>query len=371
MGGINLMKIHIVQKGDTLWKISKKYGVNFEELKTINQQLVNHDMIMPGMKINIPSSSITKPQKQAKKEFPVKKEMPVQVKEEPIKKKTKEVKQPEVTKPLVPPAIPAPMPPPKPELQPSYQMQQAKMNVNFYHQPSYHKTQPKPAPKKVVKEKPIQKPLPPKPKPVEMVKPKPVDKIPEKKMPPPKPVKKMPPPKPIEKMPPPKQIKKKPMPMPMPMTHLPHAPVYQQVGPIVEGCIPLSALCGYGCQQPYQNGMVYPQTHGMYQQHHPFHSHMNHTQPYYPEPIHYSQQYPHWQNYQRLSELEEKEKEGEFRNTTHGDTYGDLTINNTQKKGNSEYASQLGFENYYDGMVPWTYPVRSFEDENDITNENK
>ncbi|PLT32419.1 hypothetical protein CUU64_20200, partial [Bacillus sp. V5-8f] len=51
------MKIHIVQKGDTLWKLSKKYGVSFEELKQMNSQLSNPDMIMPGMKIKIPGSS--------------------------------------------------------------------------------------------------------------------------------------------------------------------------------------------------------------------------------------------------------------------------------------------------------------------------
>ncbi|WP_409301915.1 SafA/ExsA family spore coat assembly protein [Peribacillus sp. SCS-155] len=51
------MKIHIVQKGDTLWKLSKKYGVSFEELKQLNSQLSNPDMIMPGMKIKIPGQS--------------------------------------------------------------------------------------------------------------------------------------------------------------------------------------------------------------------------------------------------------------------------------------------------------------------------
>ncbi|PDY45811.1 SafA/ExsA family spore coat assembly protein, partial [Bacillus pseudomycoides] len=52
------MKIHIVQKGDTLWKIAKKYGVDFETLKKTNTQLTNPDLIMPGMKIKVPSSSV-------------------------------------------------------------------------------------------------------------------------------------------------------------------------------------------------------------------------------------------------------------------------------------------------------------------------
>jgi morphogenetic protein associated with SpoVID len=60
------VKIHIVQKGDTLWKIAKKYGVNFEELKKMNSQLSNPDMIMPGMKIKVPTSG-----GMVKKEAPV------------------------------------------------------------------------------------------------------------------------------------------------------------------------------------------------------------------------------------------------------------------------------------------------------------
>ncbi|MFJ7744204.1 SafA/ExsA family spore coat assembly protein, partial [Peribacillus sp. NPDC097295] len=51
------MKIHIVQKGDTLWKLAKKYGVSYEQLKKSNSQLSNPDMMMPGMKINIPGNT--------------------------------------------------------------------------------------------------------------------------------------------------------------------------------------------------------------------------------------------------------------------------------------------------------------------------
>src|SRR3982751_4749652 len=97
IGGEIRVKIHIVQKGDTLWKIAKKYGVNFEELKKMNSQLSNPDMIMPGMKIKVPTSGGN-----IKKEAPIgtpsssgaktslggKKEMPKQehpfIKEKPI-----------------------------------------------------------------------------------------------------------------------------------------------------------------------------------------------------------------------------------------------------------------------------------------------
>ena len=82
-----MLKIHIVQKGDTLWTIAKKYGVSFEELKKINAQLSNPDMIMPGMKIKIPGTgeSIKKsaghkgmmlPSKEMKYEHPFKEMKP-------------------------------------------------------------------------------------------------------------------------------------------------------------------------------------------------------------------------------------------------------------------------------------------------------
>ncbi|TCK07654.1 UNVERIFIED_ORG: morphogenetic protein associated with SpoVID [Anoxybacillus amylolyticus] len=52
------MKIHIVQKGDTLWKIAQKYGVDFEQLKKINGHLSDPNMIMPGMKIKVPTAGV-------------------------------------------------------------------------------------------------------------------------------------------------------------------------------------------------------------------------------------------------------------------------------------------------------------------------
>lgn len=72
------MKIHIVQKGDSLWKIAKKYGVNFELLKKTNSQLSNPDMLMPGMKIKIPeTNSSPKKETDTKVNFGVK-EAPIQ-----------------------------------------------------------------------------------------------------------------------------------------------------------------------------------------------------------------------------------------------------------------------------------------------------
>ncbi|MFZ3576418.1 SafA/ExsA family spore coat assembly protein [Virgibacillus sp. DJP39] len=51
------MRIHIVKKGDTLWEIANKYDVNFNQLKELNSQLSSPDMIMPGMKIKVPSNA--------------------------------------------------------------------------------------------------------------------------------------------------------------------------------------------------------------------------------------------------------------------------------------------------------------------------
>jgi len=69
------VKIHIVQKGDTLWKIAQKYGVDFQELKQMNSHLSNPDMLMPGMKIKVPTGNVH-----------VKKEAPMSPVKESVKK---------------------------------------------------------------------------------------------------------------------------------------------------------------------------------------------------------------------------------------------------------------------------------------------
>ena len=71
------MRIHIVQKGDTLWKIAQKYGVNFEQLKSMNTHIANPDAIMPGMKIKIPTTAGYVKKEMPVKEMPVKKEKPI------------------------------------------------------------------------------------------------------------------------------------------------------------------------------------------------------------------------------------------------------------------------------------------------------
>lgn len=111
-----VLKIHIVRKGDTLWEIAKQYGVDFEELKKTNPQLSSPDMIMPGMKIKIPSGT-----KSVKKESPITKETQVPTtKKETLKQapaikeddheKPKEVKveMPKKHTPVIPPKLQTP-----------------------------------------------------------------------------------------------------------------------------------------------------------------------------------------------------------------------------------------------------------------------
>ena len=100
-GGIFVVDVHIVQRGDTLWKISRQYGISFEDLKRVNAHLANPDYIVPGMKIFIPEKKqkveepkqpdITKGQtkekqvekgEQVKRKEPEKVKKPVQPKQE-------------------------------------------------------------------------------------------------------------------------------------------------------------------------------------------------------------------------------------------------------------------------------------------------
>ncbi len=49
------MKIHIVKKGDTLYFIGQKYNVSLEEILKLNPGITNPDVIDVGMKLKIPS----------------------------------------------------------------------------------------------------------------------------------------------------------------------------------------------------------------------------------------------------------------------------------------------------------------------------
>lgn len=51
------MKIHIVKKGDTLYSLSKKYGVSLDQLIAMNPQLVDPNQLSVGMKVKVPSKN--------------------------------------------------------------------------------------------------------------------------------------------------------------------------------------------------------------------------------------------------------------------------------------------------------------------------
>lgn len=107
------VRIHIVQKGETLWNIAQKYGVNFDELKKMNAHLSNPEMIMPGMKIKVPTTGGSVAKKEMPKAthpFAQKKEAPKSV-TQPVKEKPKEMpkEQPtQIYQPVMPELQPLP-----------------------------------------------------------------------------------------------------------------------------------------------------------------------------------------------------------------------------------------------------------------------
>jgi morphogenetic protein associated with SpoVID len=107
------VRIHIVQKGDTLWKIAKKYGVNFDALKVANSHLKNLDKINLGDKVKVPTEGKEVKKKMELPKFPLKKEVP-KAPLYPKKEVKKEIPQPKVEKKLQK----KPYLPPKEELQP-------------------------------------------------------------------------------------------------------------------------------------------------------------------------------------------------------------------------------------------------------------
>lgn len=114
MKGGSILHVHVVQKGDTLWKIAKQYGVSFDEVKRLNAHLANPDYIVPGMKIFVPEKK-AKTQEMANHPFnndrPVKK-----IKEEFTMQPTpapKPIPQP-IEKPTMKP-MPQPVPQPMPQ----------------------------------------------------------------------------------------------------------------------------------------------------------------------------------------------------------------------------------------------------------------
>lgn len=49
---------HTVKQGDTLWKLSKAWGVTLKEMIDANPQLKNPNALLVGEVVNIPSSGV-------------------------------------------------------------------------------------------------------------------------------------------------------------------------------------------------------------------------------------------------------------------------------------------------------------------------
>ncbi|WP_151736483.1 LysM peptidoglycan-binding domain-containing protein [Paenibacillus tengchongensis] len=55
------MKIHMVKEGDTLYALSQKYGVPLQKIIDANPQISNPDVLTVGDKVKIPSGTVTVP----------------------------------------------------------------------------------------------------------------------------------------------------------------------------------------------------------------------------------------------------------------------------------------------------------------------
>lgn len=269
------MKIHIVQKGDTLWKIAKKYGVNFEELKKMNTQLSNPDMIMPGMKIKVPGTGGT-----IKKEAPgvnvnmgAKKEMPIATPPKEVPKKEVPIKEAPVIETPVQQLPPTPAPievPTKPFIPKMPKPIIPEIDINNYYMMNMANmsVQQPPKPVKPVEQQPMMKPV--EHKPIQQPKPvKPVEQPIQQQPKPVKPVQHKPIQQPIMK---PVEQQMKPIQQALPQ--LPPKPVniLPPVKPITEqspaGMESESSVHthkgGYNQQMyPYQPNLYYPMSQGM------------------------------------------------------------------------------------------------------------
>lgn len=154
------LNIYIVQKGDTLWNIAKKFGVSFEQLKRLNMHLANPDYIVPGMEIFLPDDSKAEkqedslarilPQNKRVKEQPIRpvpvKESPQPPKEAPVEPKPQIMPQPPVPQMMpmqpIPQFIPVPqyIPMPQAPMQP-YPMEYH-FNIEQHMQPQMSIQQP-------------------------------------------------------------------------------------------------------------------------------------------------------------------------------------------------------------------------------------
>lgn len=143
-----------------MWEIANDYNVDFEQLKNLNPQLSSPDMIMPGMKIKIPSDA--KPVK--KENMKMEKEMVKTPYKDMSPKPLPVIKEDEKEQPKMmnqkPPMHQMPMPKMEPK-QPMPQMQMPMMeqDVNQFTTINFSQMQPAPVQKKEMKHQEKMKPM--------------------------------------------------------------------------------------------------------------------------------------------------------------------------------------------------------------------
>lgn len=104
------MTVHIVQKGDTLWKIAKQHQIPFDEIKRLNAHLANPDYIVPGMEIFLPDIQNAP---KSNKEIPIEPQViQMPMPQQPPKKEMPMKETPRPTVPISPPQIAPTAPPP-------------------------------------------------------------------------------------------------------------------------------------------------------------------------------------------------------------------------------------------------------------------
>ncbi|WP_169870970.1 LysM peptidoglycan-binding domain-containing protein [Shouchella patagoniensis] len=125
------MRIHIVQKGDTLWKLANKYDVEPEQIQSANPNVVNPEMLMPGMKLKVPTGTVVvrKEKTETNKQLTSQKQketIPKKESVQPLKKS--EIKAQEIKK--TKPEIQMPSPPQSNKKGPTFEQQKPMQQSN-------------------------------------------------------------------------------------------------------------------------------------------------------------------------------------------------------------------------------------------------
>lgn len=155
------VRIHIVQKGETLWRIAKHYGIGLDELKRLNAHLANPDYIVPGMEIVLPETA-NAPENPGSKAGMTKEQQTAPITSKAVETAPKEIMTKEQPKPVkeIPKVVEtAPMPKPMPEPVPMPQLDLTPQ-FHFDFAPQMHFQQPHAVPAPQPQPMPMPQPQP-------------------------------------------------------------------------------------------------------------------------------------------------------------------------------------------------------------------